>query len=190
MRIKRGICLSLCAFFICAAAGCGKEEESPEVFLSQEPSAQQEETEWNAAQINADMDADVLNTAETAAGNGVSGKDAVDVDLTQLSSTMVYSEVYNMMVYPEQYVGKKIKMEGQMSVYESPDQEGKHYFTVIIADATACCQLGIEFILKNGSEDPADYPEAGTEVCVAGEFQLYDEDGETYCHLVSSDILE
>lgn len=74
MRIKRGICLSLCAFFICAAAGCGKEEESPEVFLSQEPSAQQEETEWNAAQINADMDADVLNTApaETAAGNGVS----------------------------------------------------------------------------------------------------------------------
>ena len=39
MRIKRGICLSLCAFFICAAAGCGKEEESPEVFLSQEPSA-------------------------------------------------------------------------------------------------------------------------------------------------------
>lgn len=162
------------------------------MFLSQEPSAQQEETEWNAAQINADMDADVLNTApaETAAGNGVSGKDAVDVDLTQLSSTMVYSEVYNMMVYPEQYVGKKIKMEGQMSVYESPDQEGKHYFTVIIADATACCQLGIEFILENGSEDPADYPEAGTEVCVAGEFQLYDEDGETYCHLVSSDILE
>ena len=46
MRIKRGICLSLCAFFICAAAGCGKEEESPEVFLPQEPSAQQEETEW------------------------------------------------------------------------------------------------------------------------------------------------
>ncbi len=103
---------------------------------------------------------------------------------------MVYSEVYNMMIYPEQYVGKKIKMEGQMSVYESPDQGGKHYFTVIIADATACCQLGIEFVLENGSEDPADYPEAGTEVCVAGEFQLYDEDGETYCHLVSSDILE
>ena len=106
MRIKRGICLSLCAFFICAAAGCGKEEESPEVFLPQEPSAQQEETEWNAEEIiNADMDTDVLNTApaETAAGNGVSGKDAVDVDLTQLSSTMVYSEVYNMMIYPEQF---------------------------------------------------------------------------------------
>ena len=29
-----------------------------------------------------------------------------DVDLTLLSSTMVYSEVYNMMVDPDSYIGK------------------------------------------------------------------------------------
>ena len=50
-------------FHLRRSLGCGKEEESPEVFLPQEPSAQ-EETEWNAEEIiNADMDTDVLNTA-------------------------------------------------------------------------------------------------------------------------------
>ena len=78
---------------------------------------------------------------------------------------------------------------GKSCLCKTEDIEGKEG-SVIIVDAAACCQPGIEFILENGSEDPADYPEAGTEVCVAGEFQLYDEDGETYCHLVSSDILE
>ena len=29
-----------------------------------------------------------------------------------LSSTMVYSEVYNMMVDPESYIGKTVKMDG------------------------------------------------------------------------------
>lgn len=36
----------------------------------------------------------------------------VDVDLTKLSSTMVYSEVYNMMNSPKEYVGKTVRMYG------------------------------------------------------------------------------
>ena len=40
-----------------------------------------------------------------------------DVDLTALSSTMVYSEVYNMMVTPEEYVGKTIKMSGSFATF-------------------------------------------------------------------------
>ena len=34
--------------------------------------------------------------------------DNFDVDLTNLSSTMVYSEVYNMMSTPENYIGKTV----------------------------------------------------------------------------------
>ena len=45
----------------------------------------------------------------------------LDVDLTTLSSTMVYSEVYNMMYEPDRYVGKRIKMDGQFAVYEDPN---------------------------------------------------------------------
>jgi hypothetical protein len=36
----------------------------------------------------------------------------VDVDLTQLSNTMVYAEVYNMMANPLDYLGKTVKATG------------------------------------------------------------------------------
>ena len=36
----------------------------------------------------------------------------VDVDLTQMNATMVYSEVYNMLYYPDEYVGKIVKING------------------------------------------------------------------------------
>ena len=35
--------------------------------------------------------------------------DSIDVDLTKISSTMVYSEVYNMMVSPDNYTEKPLK---------------------------------------------------------------------------------
>ena len=60
----------------------------------------------------------------------------IDVDLTVLSSTMVYSEVYNMMVSPEAYIGKTVKMEG-LCAYYNDEQTGNDYYTCIIQDATA-----------------------------------------------------
>ena len=40
----------------------------------------------------------------------------IDVDRTTLSSTMVYSEVYNMMSEPDGYLGKTVKMDGSFDV--------------------------------------------------------------------------
>ena len=42
----------------------------------------------------------------------VEGDPNVDLDLTVLSSTMVYSEVFKMMMAPEEYEGTTIKMDG------------------------------------------------------------------------------
>lgn len=110
----------------------------------------------------------------------------LDVDLTTLSSTMVYSEVYNMMYEPNRYVGKRIKMNGQFAVYEDPNT-GAVYTACIIMDATACCSQGLEFVLAGEKTYPDDYPELGSEITVTGTFQLYDENGATYCHLVDAD---
>ena len=112
---------------------------------------------------------------------------ALDVDLTTLSSTMVYSEVYNMMYEPDRYVGKRIKMNGQFAVYEDPDT-GAVYTACIIMDATACCSQGLEFVLAGEKTYPNDYPELGSEITVTGTFQLYDENGATYCHLVDAEM--
>ena len=106
----------------------------------------------------------------------------VDIDLTTLSSTLVYTEVYNMVVSPEDYIGKIVKMNGPFAHYHD-DVTGADYFACIIADATACCQQGIEFVLAGSHTFPNDYPEIGTDICVVGEFDTYEEDGYMYCTL-------
>ena len=117
----------------------------------------------------------------------------IDVDLTALSSTMVYSEVYNMMVTPENYIGKTVKMNGQFAVSQALDSEGnpdpqRIYFACIIADATACCSQGIEFVLSGEHEYPDDYPQPGSEITVLGTFQTYEEDGYIYCQLSNAEM--
>ncbi len=107
---------------------------------------------------------------------------AADVDLTVLSSTMVYSEVYNMMVTPNDYIGKIVKIKGQFVPYydESTD---KYYFACFISDATACCSQGIEFILTDDYSYPEDYPQEGDTICVVGTFDTYMEGENMYCTL-------
>lgn len=122
-----------------------------------------------------------LSDASSASTEGI------DVDLTQLSSTMVYSEVYNMLVIPDDYIGKTIKMKGQFSVYQD-EATNNIYYAVIIADATACCSQGLEFIWEGTHTYPDDYPEPGTEVTVIGEFQTYEENGNLYCRLIDADL--
>lgn len=115
----------------------------------------------------------------------------VDIDLTELSSTMVYSEVYNMILSPENYIGKMIKMHGQFAVSQAVDASGnadpdKTYFACLIADATACCAQGIEFVPEGDRLYPDDYPEPGSEVTVIGNFQPYEENGMTWYRLVDA----
>ena len=42
--------------------------------------------------------------------------EGVDVDLTMMSSTMVYAEVLNMQQSPKDYLGKIVKMRGPFNV--------------------------------------------------------------------------
>ena len=111
--------------------------------------------------------------------------DTVDVDLTQLSSTLVYSEVYAMMTAPDQYIGKTVRMKGTFSVFED---EGNYYYACLIADATACCSQGIEFITARERTFPDGYPSLGTEITVVGVFRTYQEGGYTYCQLTDAEL--
>ena len=113
---------------------------------------------------------------------------SIDVDLTKLSRTMVYSEVYNMMYTPDDYIGKTVKMKGQFAHYEDPDTKVQ-YFACIIADAAACCSQGLEFILNGEHTYPNDYPETGSEITVTGIFEVYEENGVQYCRLVNAAIV-
>lgn len=111
---------------------------------------------------------------------------SVDLDLTQLSSTLVYSEVYNMLITPDDYKGKNIKMKGLFNQY-TDEQTGKTYNAVIIPDATACCQQGLEFELSDKTNPNF---EQGAEITVVGTFDTYSEGELLYCHLKNAKIID
>ena len=126
-------------------------------------------------------------TAPAPEETPLSSTPGIDIDLTALSRTMVYSEVYNMMMTPENYIGKVVRMNGLCSTFESvavDGQEARVYYTCIIFDATACCSQGLEFVLEGTYTYPDDYPSLGTEISVTGEFRTYTEGNNLYCHLI------
>ncbi len=120
--------------------------------------------------------------------NLMSSTEGVDVDLTVLSSTMVYSEVYNMMVNPNSYVGKTVRMRGSYSGFYDETSDN-YYFACIIQDATACCSQGIEFVLTDDYTYPDDYPEDGDIITVTGVFDTYLEGEYMYCTLRNATLM-
>lgn len=144
------------------------------------------ETDGTVSECDGDEADDTAKQDET--GKDDKNSAAVDLDLTVLSSTMVYSEVYNMMLSPDDYVGKRIKMEGIFSIYYDEGSE-KYYFACIIMDATACCSQGIEFEPSDEYSYPEDFPEAGSFVCVEGVFDTYMEGENMYCTLRDAGLI-
>ena len=113
----------------------------------------------------------------------------VDIDLTAMNSNMVYSTVYQMMADAPSYVGQTVRMRG--SYYSTYDEAtGTRYYFIIVKDATACCQQGLEFIWDDGSHKfPDEYPEDGTEAEVCGTFETYKDNPDDqfeYIHLVDA----
>lgn len=182
--MKRLFCLLLAVcmmVFLCSCGKGGGEDAGNDTLSSDEeasasaeiiPTPNQQETPEKSGQ------------AQPSAGK-------VDVDLTVLSSTMVYSEVYNMLYNdPAYYLGKTVKARGEFSIYQlvtdgvlQPDPVS---YACIISDAAACCAEGMEFVLEGNYTYPDDYPELGAEITVIGESQSYEENGMIWYHLVNA----
>ncbi len=167
------------------AAQDNADEPDNAVITDDEITDEQNDTNNEAAGEQTDMNDDAageLSDTENENTGMQAGTDGVDVDLTVLSSTMVYSEVYDMMYYPENYIGKSVKMKGMYAGYHDESTD-KYYHACIIQDATACCAQGIEFEPIDDYKYPDDYPAEGQEVCVTGVFDTYEEGENTYCTL-------
>ena len=118
------------------------------------------------------------------AGCGQDAPADAEIDLTKLSSTMVYSELANIVSAPDDYLGKTLKMCGTFSSFHS-DQTNLTYYSCNVSDVTACCNLGLEFVLRDGY----DYPEEGAEICIVGTFSSYQEGAQTYFTLLDAALV-
>ena len=188
--MKRIFCLLLAACMMASLCACGKDSEKD---AGNDASSSNEKSSASAESIPAPNEQETPDEQQTPEEpeQTQTSADGVDVDLTVLSSTMVYSEVYNMLYNdPAHYLGKTVKAKGTFSIYQlvtdgvlQPDPVA---YACIIADATACCAEGMEFVPEGDLTYPEDYPELGAEITVIGEFQSYEENGMTWYHLVNA----
>ena len=152
-----------------AVMGCGAKEEATDVTVATE-----------TVEENKSIDEEIETEED------MSIKDpSVDVDLTTLSSTMVYSEVFNMMMEPMAYEGQTIKMDGNCAIY-TDEETGNTYYTCVVQDATQCCSQGLEFLLDSEQYALEDYPADGDPIVIKGTFSTYEEDGGTYITIKDS----
>jgi len=189
--MKRIFCLLLAVCMAVSLCACGKDSENG---AETDTPSSDEEASAPAEIIPTPDEQETQEEQQTSeeSEQAQTSADGVDVDLTVLSSTMVYSEVYNMLYfYPEDYYGKTVKMTGLFNVYQWVDENGVVLdmpvaYACIISDATACCAEGVEFVLEGDLSYPDDYPELGAEITVIGEFQPYEENGMTWYHLINA----
>ena len=111
----------------------------------------------------------------------------VNLDLTKMSATMIYSTIFDMLIMPEDYVEKIIKLSGWFETYTDP-QTGEMYYAVVVPDATACCQQGLEFVWKGNHTYPDDFPKPGQNITVTGIYKMIENDGVTYTYLEANSV--
>ena len=143
--------------------------------------------------IEATSGEDITSSIEETSSTYFPTYDNIDIDLTTMNATMVYSQVYNMLYYTDEYIGKVVKMQGPFVPFDSTNPD-YCYPAIVIQDATACCSSGIEFLLygvprcsKAGGNG---YPLRNEEATIVGVFETYLEGTDMYVHLVDAIWLE
>ena len=91
---------------------------------------------------------------------------SVDFDLTKMNANMVYAQVFNLMLEPQNFGGKTFKIKGNFIKVNGPD--GQPSCAVIIKDALACCQQGLEFKYDFAGKEPV----VDQEITVIGKYTL------------------
>lgn len=189
------ICLTL-AFGVTACGKASDKDSNGDTKIISDAKNKQENSKSDTKK---EVSKKEVNKKEVAgdAGKGKSSKtksktnsNKIDVDLNNLNANVVYSQVFLMMTEPDKFIGKRIRMSGQFNVYAA--EEGNpsgvtEYYAIIIADAQACCQQGIEFVWP-GHTYPEGFPEVKSNASVTGIFEVYEENGKKYCRLIADSV--
>ena len=98
----------------------------------------------------------------------------IDFDLSNMNYNMISSITFEMLIEPEKYTDKTVKISGQF--YTEVEKEVR-YYSAIIWDATLCCPAGMDFIPPSTMKFPDDFPPEETQITVTGTLREKPEDG-------------
>ena len=184
------ICLTL-AFGVTACGKASDKDSNGDTKIISDAKNKQENSKSNTKrEVSKKEVAGDAGKGKSSKSKSKTNSNKIDVDLNNLNANVVYSQVFLMMTEPDKFIGKRIRMSGQFNVYAA--QEGNpsgvtEYYAIIIADAQACCQQGIEFVWP-GHTYPEGFPEVKSNASVTGIFEVYEENGKKYCRLVADSV--
>ena len=184
------ICLTL-AFGVTACGKASDKDSNGDTKIISDAKNKQENSKSNTKkEVSKKEVAGDAGKGKTSKSKSKTSSNKIDIDLNNLNANVVYSQVFLMMTEPDKFIGKRIRMSGQFNVYAA--QEGNpsgvtEYYAIIIADAQACCQQGIEFVWP-GHTYPDGFPEVKSNASVTGIFEVYEENGKKYCRLVADTV--
>ena len=105
-------------------------------------------------------------------------------DVIEIKEKLFIAQTNDVYFNTEDYLGKTIKYEGIFSAYEDPTSRNTYYS--VIRYGPGCCGVdanaGFEVVWEK------EYPEVDDWVEVVGVLEEYEEDGQTYIHLVLSSL--
>lgn len=95
-------------------------------------------------------------------------KTDVEIDLSKMNADLAYAFIFQLVVEPEKYEGKTIRMTGTFETFYDNEPLGRHDYC-IITDVLACCAQGLEFeSAKIAGIEP------GQKITVSGKLNLRD----------------
>ena len=184
------ICLTL-AFGVTACGKASDKDSNGDTKIISDAKNKQENSKSDTKkEVSKKEVADDAGKGKSSKSKSKTNSNKIDVDLNNLNANVVYSQVFLMMTEPDKFIGKRIRMSGQFNVYAA--EEGNpsgvtEYYAIIIADAQACCQQGIEFVWP-GHTYPEGFPEVKSNASVTGIFEVYEENGKKYCRLIADSV--
>ena len=104
----------------------------------------------------------------------------VNYDFTKLNYNMTSALLFDMLVNQDKYLGKVMRFKGLFDYYET---ENERLYFALLFDATACCQIGVNFEDKT-KKFPEDFPDTMEDVVVTGTYSVRIlSDGSEYFYL-------
>ena len=109
------------------------------------------------------------------------------VDLAALSDELAYDAVSIIMAYPDDYVGKTVKISGFYQPHYFEAAGTLHHYAAV-PDDEACCSLYLEFEWTGG-RTPEDYPQEGVRIELIGTYGSYERLGQAAYRLTVDEIM-
>jgi len=123
----------------------------------------------------------------TGCANDESEND-VDIDLSELSMTMIQAEYARILSNADDYVGKTIKAYGAYYTLLFSNS-GTRFHYIIIVPGDECCQMGFEFRRGDDYDFPDDYPSQNAMILITGTLLKDEEIGASYLYIAVDDFL-